>query len=723
MAKGAFEVSSVGRASVPERTSPGQQDTVSSRVHPLRVFVELLVLCSFAVAQPVLDVTGRSPETFVFYRVDGIEVVAYALGVVLVPPIALWLAVAGLARLSAQVGEVAHRVVSGVLVALIVVHAGKELSGLRGPLLLVLAVAVAAVALVALARNETARRFVTYLTPAPLVFALMFLLFSPTAQLVQLPGGGKQAAATGTATPGDQPPVVMLLLDEFPLMSLLDSTGQVDARVFPNFARLAGSSHWFRNATGVHGLTQYALPAMLTGRYPAEELAPSYVAHRDNLFSLLAPDYRIRSFESITQLCDPAVCDETDPDPSDGGGMRGLLDQTVKVAKNLANPFDRSSPDTEQFDEESAAEAASGAGFARTQPNFEGLGHSQPERFQQFLSGLRSNDEPTVHFLHLLLPHSSWRYLPSGLTYPFGRLLGKGWVSDPWPVEVAQQRHMLQLAYTDRLLGELIERMKATGLWDEALVVVTADHGNSFVPGTKNRVLETQPQVEAELAWVPMFVKEPGQSQGTMSDTNWEHVDLLPTVADALGVTVPFEVDGISQLSARRERTEKFFYNEPGERIEFDPAPPFRIVLEGVTDALGRGSEGVAGLFVAGSRPDWIGKSLTNLASLGVDVDSTPSRMTAEVDKAVDFDAVDPSTGSVPALVWGTLTNSTSRPVVIVVNGTVAAVSQTWRHVGEPTFEGMVNDELFRTGANDLALYEVVGGTDPHLRPIALAGR
>ena len=157
-----------------------------------------------------------------------------------------------------------------------------------------------------------------------------------------------------------------------------------------------------------------------------------------------------------------------------------------------------------------------------------------------------------MHFLHLLLPHSSWRYLPSGLTYPFPRLLGKGWVTDSWPVEVAHQRHMLQLAYTDRLLGTLIEQMEATGLWDDALVVVTADHGNSFVPGTKGRVLETRPEVEADLAWVPVFIKEPGQSQGATSDANWEHVDLLPTMADALGVTVPFKVDGISQLSERR---------------------------------------------------------------------------------------------------------------------------------------------------------------------------
>ena len=65
-------------------------------------------------------------------------------------------------------------------------------------------------------------------------------------------------------------PVVMLLLDEFPLTSLLDSKGQVDARLYPNFAKLAGQSTWYRNATAVSGLTQWAVPAMLSGRYPTK---------------------------------------------------------------------------------------------------------------------------------------------------------------------------------------------------------------------------------------------------------------------------------------------------------------------------------------------------------------------------------------------------------------------------------------------------------------------
>ena len=46
-----------------------------------------------------------------------------------------------------------------------------------------------------------------------------------------------------------------------------------------------------------------------------------------------------------------------------------------------------------------------------------------------------------------------------------------------------RQRHLLQLAYVDSLIGDLVQELKAQGIYDDALVVLTADHGISFEPG------------------------------------------------------------------------------------------------------------------------------------------------------------------------------------------------------------------------------------------------
>jgi hypothetical protein len=48
------------------------------------------VLCGFAIAQPLLDVTGQSPDFFLFRRADRLDIVALLLGVILLPALLIW---------------------------------------------------------------------------------------------------------------------------------------------------------------------------------------------------------------------------------------------------------------------------------------------------------------------------------------------------------------------------------------------------------------------------------------------------------------------------------------------------------------------------------------------------------------------------------------------------------------------------------------------------------
>ena len=42
------------------------------------------------------------------------------------------------------------------------------------------------------------------------------------------------------------------------------------------------------------------------------------------------------------------------------------------------------------------------------------------------------------------------------------------------------QRHLLQVMFVDRLVGELIRQLQQENLYDSTLLVLTADHGASF---------------------------------------------------------------------------------------------------------------------------------------------------------------------------------------------------------------------------------------------------
>jgi hypothetical protein len=297
---------------------------------------------------------------------------------------------------------------------------------------------------------------------------MLFLLVSPVSKLVlPQPGGVAAASPGGRVTP--EHPVVVLLLDEFPLSSLLDHTGHIDRRVYPSFAELAGQSTWYRNATGISGYTPWAMPAMLTGRYPAEARAPSYTEYPDNLLTLFGRSYDLKVYETISQLCPPSRCPETA-----GGlgraGLRAVIGDSARVYKDIVSPYDVAVDPASFIDETAAEEIAPKDGKPLDpQFRFNQLRLNQPSRFNDFLAGLKDSRRPTLHFLHLLLPDQPWPYLPSGAGDNF-ETFGAAFQPEQTPapvVELAHQRHLPQAAYTDRLVGQVVDKLKAEGLWDK----------------------------------------------------------------------------------------------------------------------------------------------------------------------------------------------------------------------------------------------------------------
>ena len=149
----------------------------------------------------------------------------------------------------------------------------------------------------------------------------------------------------------------------------------------------------------------------------------------------------------------------------------------------------------------------------------------------------------------MLLPHVPWTYLPSGRAYDNsdyfpgvskdGRMVG----SDATRFS-AYQRMLLQSRFVDQLLGELLQRLRTTGLLDKAVVVIVADHGASVRPNDfRRRITKGN---SGEMAPVPLFVKAPGQREAATVKSYVRTTDVVPTIADLLGVRVPWKLDGRS---------------------------------------------------------------------------------------------------------------------------------------------------------------------------------
>jgi hypothetical protein len=711
----------------------------------LWLFLDLFALAGFVIAQPLLDVLGRSPDFLLFRQADAKDIVLLAIAITMVPPVALWAleVVAGLP--GRRVRQVAHLILVGALLGLLGLEVAKKATPLRGPALQAVGVLIGLGGALLYARRPVVRMWLRFLYPAPVVFVLVFLLLSPTADLLKPTRAPAAALPAGALAGAKDGPIVILLMDEFPLLSLLDQKGQIDKRLYPNLARLAGESSWYRNASTTIGMTGWALPSILTGRYPAEDRLPIESQYPDNLFTLLGGSYhyKMHVFEGMSQLCPPSLCPDAKPTggqelgaaANGQGGFRGVLRDSEGLWGQIVSSHDSSQDPTATLEEETVDPAAGPNPSVDPAKRAEIVqGYKRGINFQRFISSIRRPRDPSeraLYFVHVLMPHQPWKYLPSGLRYT-ERTLGEGrfakagrWVSEPWPVESIHQRHLLQTAIADHMVGDLVKRLRDVGLYDRSLLVVTADHGMAFKPGESGRASVTN-ATAPDVLWVPLFIKLPGQRTAATNDVNYEHVDLVPTIAELKGLRVPWKMEGVSWADPsgvnKRPRTQKFFDPRPGLRRTFEGPANQAIVLQGLTDRLLRPQDSYMGWFKFGPHADLVGRRVS-------DFTVTTGGGTARVLGLDEYRHVDPSSGTVPAEVGGQLISTAPGipqrpPVVAAVNGVIGGVSETFASPGDtpPTwFTAMVPDTLMHPGDNKLELFLLdTSGGQQRLHPLSL---
>lgn len=704
----------------------------------------IVVAWNFAVAQPLLDVLGRNATLFVAHDSPARDIVLLAVGLTVLAPLLLALVVAAVTVVWPPGGRTAHALVVGTLAVLMGGQVVERLGEAPIVALVPLLAAVAVVAVHLYRRWAPARTFVRYLSPAPLVFTAWFLFGSPVSALV-VPGR-TPAGALGPA--GNPVPVVMVVFDELPVVSLMAPDGTIASEAYPNFARLASMSTWYRNTTTVASNTDHAVPALLTGRRPTYRAVPVARSYPRNLFSMLEGAYTPNIWEALTSRCSAEMCGSTSADVPFTERMGPLVADTWVVAGHTIFPsavagwfpsidgkwsdfgasgrspatptgpqLFREAPGTsEALTEMQRLWAGASSDVATERKRL--AWHDPHAAVRAFDAGLRPSRRPALHFLHIQHPHYPWRYLPDGRSYDAPSPLPP--FDARWPAgetaALARSRHLLQVQDADRLLGEILDRLSATGLVDDALVVVTSDHGISFGAGLQPRGVTGVAQ--GDTAWVPLFVKVPGRQGGRIDDRPASILDVLPTVADVLEMPLD-DPDGRSLLRSAGP-VERAILAAGGEWLTLPPDAAPR------DQALRRAYEEV------GTDPR-DGHRLFRIGRYGSLVGTVPPAAPTATSRAVLGDApafagVDPRTGRIPAFVTLRIvgdddTPSVSDGHVIAVNGVIAGTAHVQdRESGTVVVGGLVDPASFRTGRNEIALYAVTGPpSGPSFRRIPLA--
>jgi uncharacterized sulfatase len=100
--------------------------------------------------------------------------------------------------------------------------------------------------------------------------------------------------------------------------------------------------------------------------------------------------------------------------------------------------------------------------------------------------------------------------------------------------------------FVDSEIGRVLEAIDRHA--PEALVIYTADHGDMM---QSHSLWGKGPAMYDEIARVPLIVRWPGAAPaGAASDAPMSHIDLVPTIMDALGKPVPKLLEGRSQVEA-----------------------------------------------------------------------------------------------------------------------------------------------------------------------------
>jgi hypothetical protein len=526
--------------------------------------LELLALTAFVIARPVFGSFGRSPETFMARGADWTDVIVFGLVVLLAPALVLIVAevVVGLVA-GERVRRLCHLAAVAALLAVAVWQIVESLvdweSGLGVP------VSLAAGLVVALlwARFASVATFVRYASVGALVFLVQFLALSPVSSIVF--GGRHAAADVGAVGLGDDaPPVVLVVLDGLPTELLLDGSGAIDAALYPNLASLAGDATWYRNHTTVAQVTLEAVPAILSGSQPSPDQPPALAGnYPDNIFTLLGASHDVHGAEAITGLCPVEVCAE----PA-GSPLGGLLRDAGRIWRLQMS-------DT-AIDPEVVPYVFSG----------------RYDRADDWIAeqDFDAADGPGLHVLHLLVPHPAWEYLPDGSRYAGASRQPQGLVGDSWSgwgADVGRQRHVLQTQAADRLLGELLDGLRADDAYDDALIAVTADHGYSFAEGAPWRALDEDNY--DQIMWTPLIIKAPGQQAAAVDDSNVNSLDILPTIAAELGIDeLPWDADGRPAGTVERDPEDKWIVDwsyarlhpdDDGDRVRVDGVEGFERVL------------------------------------------------------------------------------------------------------------------------------------------------
>lgn len=217
-------------------------------------------------------------------------------------------------------------------------------------------------------------------------------------------------------------------------------------------------------------------------------------------------------------------------------------------------------------------------------------------RAVQWLETEWKRDAPFFLYLHTVEPHAPYsppepfrqRFAPQVRDEGMTRLRFLNQVKEGTvPVTPRLRRDFMDLydaeiATNDDFFGKLIDFLHQRGLWQDTVVVFVSDHGEEFF---EHGGWEHGKTLHAEMLDVPLIIRVPGVGSRVV-ERQAQHADIVPTILDALGISIPAAVEGRTLLpwmtgDSKDEDTEEAAFSwldEYGVKAASVTTPGWRLI-------------------------------------------------------------------------------------------------------------------------------------------------
>ncbi len=177
------------------------------------------------------------------------------------------------------------------------------------------------------------------------------------------------------------------------------------------------------------------------------------------------------------------------------------------------------------------------------------------------------------------------------------------------------------ISEVDAQIGRLVDQLKASGAYDDTLIVFTTDHGEQL---GDHWMLHKYGYFD-QAFHIPLIVRDPDcqadGARGRIVDAFTESVDVMPTILGWLGLDTPPQCDGLSLVPFCRGEAPSYWRQEAHWEYDFR-----NIVTQRFESALGLTPDQCSLCVVRGRRYKYV--HFTALPALFFDLDRDPHELT-----------------------------------------------------------------------------------------------